>query len=376
MKEINMIDINKLSLEEKVGQLFMIGLLREDVNENIESLLKNEKIGGVIIYKRNYNDYKDMVSFVNNIKEKNHINKIPLFISIDQEGGRVNRMPNGINVILNATAISKTESTSIARESGKITGHMLRKTGIFMNYAPVLDIKRFKDDHAIGNRCFGDNKEDVSKYGIAVMKELQKEKVIPVVKHFPGHGATNRDSHFSIPSIKMKLDYLEENDISVFENAIKNGADAIMVGHLIVKSLDRIHPASLSKKVISKYLIEKNNFQGLIITDDLKMKAIQIRYSMRRAALKAIEAGNDIIMMGLPYNKIKKVIKYIVKKVETGKISEERINHSVEKILRMKEKYEVTDDLIDGFDVDVVNEEIRRLNRKIEKEKWKKEVGL
>ena len=358
-------DIKELSLEEKIGQLFMIGMLREDVNKHLDDLIKNDKIGGVIIYRRNYKDYP-----------KNKDNKIPLFISIDQEGGRVNRMPSEIKNIKSATRIARTKKMEYVKESGRLIGEMLRQTGISMDYAPTLDIKRFADNHAIGDRCYGENRDDVSKYGIEVMKQIQEQKVIPVIKHFPGHGATYKDSHFRIPKIKAKKEYIEANDIKVFEKAIKEGADAIMVGHLIYKEIDKIHPASLSKTVISKYLIEQNNFQGLIITDDLKMRAVQLRYSMRVATLKAIEAGNDIVMIGLPYKRIKRVIKFITKQVKKGRISEERINHSVEKILRMKEKYEVNDDLVEGIDINTMNDAIMKLNRKIEKDEFKREVGL
>ena len=158
----------------------------------------------------------------------------------------------------------------------------------------------------------------------------------------------------------------------MFENAINNGADAIMVGHLIVKDLDRRYPASLSKKIINDYLIDKYHFNGLIITDDLKMEAIQFRYSMKKAALKAIEAGNDIIMVGLPYKKIKKILKYITKKVEQGKISEERINKSVEKILMMKEKYEVNDNPVEGFVDYKMNDQILKLRGRVDKDEIKK----
>ncbi len=361
-----MININELTLEEKIGQMFMVGLQRTDAVQKIDDLINKDKVGGFIIYKRNYKDYKSMIEFVNNIKEKNKQNKVPLFISIDQEGGRVNRMPSEISNIKSATKIANTKNMELVKRSGKIIGNMLRKTGVFMDYAPTLDIKRFNEEHAIGDRCFGENKDDVSKYGIEVMKQMQQEKVIPVIKHFPGHGATQKDSHFKIPKVTQKIQELEQNDMAVFENAIKQGADAIMVGHLIVKDVDKVHPASLSKKIINKYLIEKYNYKGLIITDDLKMMAVRLRYSMKKATFKALEAGNDIVMIGLSYNRIKAVIKYITKKVETGKISEERINRSVEKILKMKEKYNINDNKVEGFEVDKINKEIDFLNKEVE----------
>ena len=313
--------INDLTLEEKIGQLFMVGL-EEKTNTEIKNLIKENKIGGVILYKKNYTTYDEMLAYVNSIKKSNNENDIPIFISIDQEGWRVNRMPKEVVNLRSATTISNTKDLKLVEESGKIIGEMLRETGITMDYAPVLDIKRFEDRHAIGDRCYGENKDDVSKYGIAVMEQMQEEKVIPVIKHFPGHGLTKKDSHFFIPKINEKIEVLEKEDMVPFENAIKNGADAIMVGHLIIKDVDKKYPASLSKKVIQKYLVEKYNYKGLIITDDLKMLAIRLHYNMKRAIVKAIEAGNDIIMIGLSYKQVKNIIKYITKKVESGKISE------------------------------------------------------
>lgn len=355
-------EISKLSLEEKIGQLFMVGL--EEKYAETPEMIKDYKIGGVILYKKNYHNYNKMVELVNKIKETNKQNSIPIFISIDQEGGRVNRMPKEIWNIKSATELVETQNLELIKESGKIIGEMLNKTGISVDYAPVLDIRRFENKHAIGDRCYGITKEEVTKYGIEVMKEIQEQGVIPVIKHFPGHGSTEKDSHFRIPKISQKIELLQKEDMVPFEKAIKENADAIMVGHLIVKSIDKKYPASLSKKVIQKYLIEKYNYKGLIITDDLKMMAIRLHYNMKKAVFKAIEAGNDIIMIGLPYKKVKKIIKYIVKKVRKGKISIERINKSVEKIIAIKEKYNIEDKKVDGFSVQKINEKIRELNEK------------
>lgn len=357
-------NIKELSLEEKIGQMFIIGLNTKE-QEEINKFIKKLKIGGVIIYRKNYSNYEQMLNLINNIKETNVENKIPITISIDQEGGRVNRMPPEILNLKSATKFANTKDIELVRESANIIGQMLNSTGISMNYAPILDIKRFEEKHAIGDRCYGDNKEDVEKYGIEIMKQLQENKVISVIKHFPGHGLTKKDSHFRIPKVKEKIEILEKEDMQPFEMAIKNGADAIMVGHLIIKDIDKKYPASLSKKVIQKYLIEKNNYNGLIITDDMKMMAIRLHYNMKRAVKRAILAGNDIVMIGLQYNKIEKIIKYITKQVKKGKISEEIINKSVEKIINMKEKYNMTDKETKGFDINKINEQIKKLNDKL-----------
>jgi len=356
-------NIEELTLEEKIGQLFMLGL--EEKYDKTPIMIKKYKIGGLILYKKNYNTYNEMLNLINKIKECNKQNPIPIFISIDQEGGRVNRMPKEILNIKSATKLVNSQNIELIKESGQIIGKMLNKTGISMNYAPVLDIRRFENSHAIGDRCYGKSKEEVSKYGIEVMKEIEKQGVISVIKHFPGHGSTKKDSHFRIPKITTKIENLQKEDMLPFENAIKENADAIMVGHLIVKEIDKKYPASLSKKVIQKCLIEKYNYKGLIITDDLKMMAIRLHYNMKKAVFKAIEAGNDIIMIGLPYRKVKKIINYIIKKVKKGKLDIEKINKSVEKIIKMKEKYNIKDEKVEGFSVKEINEKIKILNEKI-----------
>lgn len=350
----------ELTLEEKIGQLFMVGIEENNVQEITQFLNKN-KIGGVILYKRNYTTYREMVTLINNIKIANQKNPIPIFISIDQEGGRVNRMPPEIAKLKSATQIAKTEEIEKIKESGSIIGKMLHETGISMNYAPVLDIRRFEENHAIGDRCYGKTKEEVIKYGIEVMKGMQKQGVISVIKHFPGHGLTKKDSHFHIPKINKTIEELEMEDMKPFEEAIKQGADSIMIGHLIIKDIDKRYPASLSKKVIQTYLIEKYHYQGLIITDDLKMMAIKLHYNSKRAVLKAIEAGNDIVMLGLPYKKVNKIIKYIIKKAKRGKILEERIEASFAKIIKMKEKYQIEDKEVQGMNIEIINKKIEQL---------------
>lgn len=356
--------IEELTLEEKIGQMFMVGL-EEKTMEQITNLIQQEKIGGIILYKQNYQNEKEMINFINTIKYKNKNNKIPIFISVDQEGGRVNRMPKEIQNLKSATQIARTKDFHLIKESGKIIGRMLKEAGISMNYAPVLDIKRFEEKHAIGDRCYGTTKEEVSQNAIEVMKQMQKEGVISVIKHFPGHGLTKKDSHFRIPKITEKIEKLEKEDMVPFEEAIKEGADAIMVGHLILKQVDKKYPASLSKKVIQTYLIEKLHYQGLILTDDLKMMAIRLHYNMKKATMKAIEAGNDIIMIGVSYKKVNKIIKYITKQVKRGKIEVERINQSVEKIMQMKEKYQINDNKVERIDIQKINEEIDKINKKI-----------
>ena len=323
-------DIKNLSMEEKIAQMFIAGLKNKKRNQ-IKQIIKKQKVGGVVLYRNNYHDYSEMLELVNFIKKENQSNEVPIFISIDQEGGRVNRMPDEILKIRNATKLASTNSIELVRESGKIIGKILKETGISLNYAPVLDINRYKENRSIGDRCFGEDVENVIKYGIEVMKAEQEEGIIASVKHFPGHGMVNKDSHNFVIETNQKKEQIEKEDMLPFIEAIKEGADSILVGHILIKDIDKKYPASLSKKIINGYLIEKYNFKGLIVTDDIKMKSIGLRYNYKKAVYKAIEAGNDMIMIGLSHRKIMKAIRYINKLVKKGKISRERIDQSVKK---------------------------------------------
>ena len=357
--------MEKLSLKEKIAQMLIIEIQGKGLSEELIAMIKQSKVGGVILFRKNYDSYEEMLELINGLKEANKNNKIPLLITIDQEGGRVNRMPPEFERVKNAYSIAKTKNIENVKNSSRIISRLLKESGIHLNYAPVLDIKRFEDNHPIGNRCYGDNKDDVKKYGIEFMKEMQREKIIPAIKHFPGHGATNKDSHLILPVISKSIKELENDDTAPFISAINNGADAIMVGHIIIKDIDRKYPASLSKEIIQKYIIEKYKFKGLIITDDLKMLAIRLRYRNAKAVKLAINAGSNMIIVGYKYNEINDVINRIYKYVKEGEIQEEIIDNSIDKIIQIKYKYDVNDEKVKGIDIEQINKEIIKLNEEV-----------
>ncbi len=358
-------EIENLRIEQKIGQMLIIALEEKEITEKTINIIQKYNIGGIILYRKNYSTYQEMLDLINKLKEINKANKIPLFISIDQEGGRVNRMPSGILNVKSANKLSSTGDIELVKESAKIIAKMLTKVGINMNYSPVLDIKNFKENHAIGDRCYGENKEDVSKYGIEFMKELSNGGILPVVKHFPGHGATMQDSHIMLPIVTKSKTELENEDMQPFKEAIENGAEAIMVGHILARDIDKKYPASLSQKIIQEYLVEKLKFKGLIITDDLKMLAVRLRYSFKKAVMLAINSGNNMIMIGAKYKEIEKIIESTAKKVQNGKIDIKKINQSVQNIIQIKQKYKINDNKIEGFKIDDINKEIEKLNSKI-----------
>lgn len=357
-------EIKELTIEEKIGQMIMIGMDTNYITDRIRNMITKYKIGGVILYRKNFSTYDEMIKLIKELKQLNSKNKIPLFISVDQEGGRVNRMPKEIKNLPSARKIAEQGEVTV-KKAAQITGKILRKSGYNLNFSPVLDIEIESDRKAIGDRSFGEDKDIVSKCGITTMRALQEEHIISVIKHFPGHGATNQDSHHFLPIITKRIKELENIDMYPFKEAIENGADAILVGHLLIPSITGIYPASLSRRFIVKYLRQKNRYKGLVITDDLKMKAIRFIYGPDLAIKKAFEAGNDIILFRFNEKEEKRVINQIVKATKNGKIKEARIDRSVRRVVKMKEKYEVSDDEeIEKIDIDEINKEIEKIRNK------------
>ena len=350
-----------MDIKKKIGQMFIIRMHTKTITSELETLIKDFNIGGVCLYSKNYTTYEEMLKLVNSLKETNKkYNKTPLFIAIDQEGGRVNRLPKDIKNISPAKKLSKNDKYII--EAGNITGELLFKTGINMNFSPVLDIQRFPDNHAIGDRCYGDNYKDVSHKANLMMKTLQDNKIISVVKHFPGHGLVKNDTHLFLPIVTKDIDNTE--DIIPFKEAIKQNTDAIMISHILLSKLDPFNPASLSKKVIKDYLQTKLNYQGLIITDDLKMKSVNLLYGYRKSSLKAISAGSDIVLIGADHNKVINCINYIANRL-TDEL-ENNINNSYQKILKTKEKYNIEDKTNNKIDIEKYNKRIINLNKKVQ----------
>ena len=359
-------DMNELSIEEKIGQMIIVGLNTEGAIKHLEEIIRIYKVGGVLLYKKNYKNYEDMIKLINRIKELNRTNKIPMFIAIDQEGGRVNRMPSEFKNLPSANKLAKkSDKENYVKISGEITGEMLNRIGVNMDFAPVLDIKRFQDEHAIGDRAYSENIVEVSKYGIEYMKALQNNNVISVVKHFPGHGATKKDSHFRLPKINCSIETLENEDMIPFKKAMKNEADGVLVGHLKIMNMLGKVPASLSKKFITKYIRKKERYNGLVITDDVRMKGVRIRYGRNRVIKKAFLACNDIIVF--KYDNDIQVIKDIIKMAKDNIIEMKKVNKSVTRILKVKEKYQVRDDKIQKDDefVDKINKKIEEIRQKV-----------
>jgi len=272
------IKINAMSLDEKIGQLVIVGLDGFTLDNNINNLIKEHKVSGVILFSKNVNNPNQLVSLTNSLKTKNSQNKIPLFISVDEEGGRVSRMPTEIKKLPSNETIGKNNDSISSYNIGKIIGEELKTFGFNMDFAPVLDINSNPNNPIIGDRSFGSSPSIVNKLGIKTMEGIMDNNIISVVKHFPGHGDTAVDSHLELPVVKKDLAKLNAFELVPFKEAIKNNVDAIMVSHILLNKIDPAYPASMSKTVITDILRGTLNFTGVVITDDMTMGAI-IKYN-------------------------------------------------------------------------------------------------
>lgn len=344
IKETNQDYISKLleemTLEEKIGQMMIIHYREPKLDETLNNMLKTIKPGGFIFFKENLVTYEDSLELIKNIKDSA---KIPMFLSIDQEGGKVDRLKTikGISFsnMPTMSEIGKTNDEEIAYGTGAQIAHNLKMLDLNMNFAPVLDIYSNPKNTVIGTRSFGDNAEIVSKMGLALSKGLKDNNIIPVYKHFPGHGNTETDSHIDLPIVSKTKEELLKEEIIPFQKAIANDADVIMIGHLAVPSITNSYiPASLSKKIITNFLKEEIGYQNLVITDALNMKALTNNYSEKEIIEKSINAGVDILLM--PENPIN-AVNVIKEGITSGSIKEEQINNSVKKILNLKYKYNI-----------------------------------
>lgn len=347
-----------MSLDEKIGQMIMAGVEGTIPTKQTTNLIEDYKVGGVIFFSKNFTSYRQSIDLVNGIKRINSINKIPLLLSVDQEGGRVTRLP-GLEKLPTNKDIGLQNNVELSSQIGTILAQELEAYGLNMNYAPVVDVNSNPKNPVIGDRSFGDNPALVSKLGIQTMKAMQDEHIIPVIKHFPGHGDTEADSHLELPRIDKSLKELHEIELVPFIDAIEEGADVVMVAHILFDKLDSKYPSSMSKPIITDLLRKELNFDGVVITDDMMMKAIAGNYGIGEAAVQSVKAGSDIILISGEYEDIVSTIKALKSAVENGEISNERIDDSVKRILSLKDKYDINHHQIEYQDIQKINDQIK-----------------
>lgn len=366
-KDILIERIKSMTLEEKIGQLFIVGFEGIDINDDIVNYLEDLKVGGFILFKRNINDEYQTRNLLNKIKLANSNNDFPLFLAIDEEGGRVSRLPESFVKLPEAMKVGNMKDGQIAYRFGKILGERVQSLGFNMNFAPVLDINSNPNNPVIGNRAFGVNVENVINSGIQVLLGIKDSNIIPAVKHFPGHGDTAIDSHINLPLVNKTIEELNDFELLPFKEAVEKNADMVMVAHILYPKLDETYPATMSTKIIGGILRDNWGFQGLVVSDDMTMGAIVENYTLEYGVLTFLKAGGDIALICHGRDNPKIVIESIIDSVKAGELSEEIIDEKVYRILAIKEKYNLEDKTVEDVDLNELNNRTKRLIKEISK---------
>lgn len=365
LDELALSILNSMTLEQKLGQMFMVSPDWTSYNDAMNSI-RDYHFGNIIYMTPSVSNKTKIASLSNSLqKQMMDYNGIAGFISIDQEGGRVNRLSDGGTRFVSSMSIAATNNSENAYSVGKAVGYELKNYGINSDLTPVLDVNKNPDNPSIGIRSYGDNPEKVAKFATQMFLGLKSQNVLSCAKHFPGYGDTNLDSHETLPIVNTSKDDLEKSELLPYVSAINNGIDAIMTGHIIYTALDKNYPATLSKVILQDLLRKELGFEGLIISDSIEMNAIKNYYgSFDKTSVMAVNAGVDILLYTGMGN-AKSAYTGLQKAVNNKQISIARINESVLRIIKMKLKYNVNDYLAPNKNIASELKEHSDLNQRI-----------
>lgn len=322
---------------EQIGQLFMVGFEGTSVSPDLASFIKECKPGGVILFSRNLVCVEQIVELTNHLQACSPHS--PLLISIDQEGGRVSRLPKTFTIFPPCEVLGRCNSSELAYAAAATIATELKAVGINMNMSPVLDVNSNPANPVIGDRAFGSTPGPVCELGLATVGGLQDHRVVACGKHFPGHGDTNADSHKELPVVNAPRKRLEEIEFPPFRHAAAHGVAAMMTAHVLYRSLDDQRPATLSPTIIGKLLREEIRYDGVVLTDDLEMHAIIDHYGIEDATVRAILAGCDMPLICKDRSREVAAITAVEKAVTDGTITDERVQVSLARIARLKERF-------------------------------------
>ncbi len=331
----------RMTLEEKVGQMLMVGLPGPTLDRGARHAVLDLHAGGVTLLAHNADSPEQVARLLDGLRK---LSAVPLFVSINHEGGEIVRVQQGVTVFPDNMALGAAGSPELAYAIGRAGGEELAAMGINMNFAPVVDVNTEPRNPVIGLRSFGAQPDEVGELGAQFIRGTQEAGVIAVAKHFPGHGGVAVDSHLALPLQLAPADVLWAVDLPPFQRAIDAGVEAIMSAHLAVPALsgDQGLPATLSRAVMTDLLRGRLGFRGLIITDDLDMKGITSQMSQAEAAVRAVEAGADVILV-VHTPQQDATYAALLQAVRGGRLSQARIDESVRRILALKARYGLFD---------------------------------
>jgi beta-N-acetylhexosaminidase len=282
-------------LRRSIGQLLIAGFDGDSLPVELVSLAREFSLGGIIVFARNIAEPDQLAELC--YEASRLVPDLPLWVSVDQEGGRVARLETPFTEWPAMATIGRSGDLGLAERFARAMAVELRAVGINLDYAPVLDVHTNPKNPVIGDRALSASAQDVARLGAAIVRALQAEGVAACGKHFPGHGDTSTDSHLELPLVEHPIERLRQVELLPFKAAIDADVAAIMTAHILLPALDETRPATLSRRIVSGLLRDELHFEGVILSDDLEMKAVAAEYDVPDAAVFAVDAGCDAVLI-------------------------------------------------------------------------------
>ena len=325
----------------RVGERFMVGFDGHAASPDVKRMIREFGVGHVILFGRNVDSPEQVAELVRELQgvARDAGHSLPLFVAVDQEGGRVSRLAEPWTVWPPMRAVGRIGSEDVARKVGAALAAELSACGIRWDLAPDVDVDTNPKNPVIGDRSFGDDPRLVGRMGAAVVRGLQEGGVAACAKHFPGHGDTDVDSHLDLPAVDHPRSRLDEVELPPFRAAIEAGVASIMTAHVLLRELDDAVPATLSPRVVDGLLRKEMKYGGVIVSDDLEMKAVAANWGVGPSAVKAAQAGCDLLPVCTSAGAQVEAIESVIRAVEAEALSLTAMDDAGARIRRMKEKY-------------------------------------
>jgi beta-N-acetylhexosaminidase len=325
-------------LRRQIGQLLIAGFDGQALPVELRSLSREFGLGGVILFARNIAEPEQVAELC--YEAARLVPDLPLWVSVDQEGGRVARLKAPFTEWPPMASIGRSRDVGLAERFARALASELRAVGISLDYAPVLDVHTNSRNPVIGDRALSDDPGEVARLGGAIIRALQAEGIAACGKHFPGHGDTSVDSHLDLPLVEHPIERLREVELVPFRAAIEAQVASIMTAHVLLPALDDQHPATFSKRIVSGVLRGELKFDGLILSDDLEMKAVTDRDAVPAAAVLAVEAGCDgLLICGCDHDVQAAALEALVHAVEQQQVRLTRVEEALGRHRRAKERF-------------------------------------
>ena len=325
-------------LRKHIGQIAIAGFAGHSIPQDLRLLAKEFDLGGIILFARNV-EAPDQVAEVSR-EAQSLASELPLWVSVDQEGGRVARLKAPFTVWPPMATLGRSGDEALAGRFARALAAELKAVGISLDYTPVLDVHTNPKNPVIGDRALAERAEDVARLGRTIISTLQEAGIAACGKHFPGHGDTSTDSHHELPLIEHPPDRIEAVELVPFRAAIGAGVASIMTAHILIPAFDEERPATLSPTIVDGLLKRKLGYDGLVLSDDLEMRAISGRYGIPEATVAAIAAGCDAVLMcGATQEQQAAALEAVIRAAEEGTLPLKRLEDALARHRRVKERF-------------------------------------